>query len=89
VSTYLLIHGAWQGAWRSVWASGNDYGGVRGPNSRYYIEFLRDRAITLKLQQGMQKYSPCQQTFSIDTDHSPFFSAPEQLASILLQIGSS
>jgi pimeloyl-ACP methyl ester carboxylesterase len=56
---------------------------------RYYIECLRDRAITLKLQQDMQKHSPCRQTFSIDTDHSPFFSAPEQLASILLQIGSS
>jgi hypothetical protein len=56
---------------------------------RYYIECLRDRTITLKLQQDMQKHSPCRQTFSIDTDHSPFFSAPEQLASILLRIGSS
>ncbi len=55
---------------------------------RYYIECVRDRAITLKLQQEMQRQSPCRQTFSIDTDHSPFFSAPEQLADILSQIGS-
>jgi pimeloyl-ACP methyl ester carboxylesterase len=53
---------------------------------RYYIECERDRALTPKLQREMQKSSPCQKTFSIDTDHSPFFSAPEQLADILLAI---
>jgi hypothetical protein len=56
---------------------------------RYYIECARDRAITLKLQREMQKASPCRQAFSIDTDHSPFFSAPEQLADILSRIGSA
>ena len=56
---------------------------------RYYIECERDRAITLELQREMQKHSPCRQTFSIDTDHSPFFSAPGQLADILLRIGSA
>ena len=55
---------------------------------RYYIECARDRAITLKLQREMQKQSPCRQTFSIDTDHSPFFSAPEQLVDILSRSGS-
>jgi pimeloyl-ACP methyl ester carboxylesterase len=55
---------------------------------RYYIECLRDRAITLKLQREMQKHGACRQIFSMDTDHSPFFSAPEQLAGILSQIGS-
>ncbi len=54
---------------------------------RYYIECDRDRAITIQLQREMQKHSPCRQTFSIDTDHSPFLSAPEQLADILLRIG--
>ena len=55
---------------------------------RYYIECDRDRAITLKLQREMQKHSPCRQTFSLDTDHSPFFSAAKQLAVLLLRIGS-
>jgi pimeloyl-ACP methyl ester carboxylesterase len=53
---------------------------------RYYIECARDRAITIKLQRAMQQASPCRQTFSIDTDHSPFFSAPQQLADILDRI---
>ncbi len=55
---------------------------------RYYIECSHDRALTPKLQREMQKHSPCQKTFSIDTDHSPFLSAPEKVADILLQIGS-
>jgi pimeloyl-ACP methyl ester carboxylesterase len=54
---------------------------------RYYIECARDRAITLKLQRAMQQASPCARTYSIDTDHSPFFSAPERLADIFDQIG--
>lgn len=59
-----------------------------GQIPRYYIECLRDRALTLTLQREMQKHSPCQQTFSIDTDHSPFLSTPEKLADILSQIGN-
>jgi pimeloyl-ACP methyl ester carboxylesterase len=55
---------------------------------RYYIECVRDRALTLSTQQEMQKHSPCRQTFSIDTDHSPFLSTPEQLADTLSRIGS-
>jgi pimeloyl-ACP methyl ester carboxylesterase len=55
---------------------------------RYYIECERDRAITPTLQREMQKHSPCRQTFSIDTDHSPFLSAPEQLADILSRIAT-
>ena len=55
---------------------------------RFYIECARDRAITLNLQRAMQEESPCRRTFSIDTDHSPFFSAPGQLADILIQIAN-
>jgi pimeloyl-ACP methyl ester carboxylesterase len=53
---------------------------------RYYIECARDRAINLPLQKAMHAASPCRKVFSIDTDHSPFFSAPEELAGILLEI---
>ena len=59
-----------------------------GQIPRYYIECDRDRALTLTLQREMQKHSPCRQTFSIDTDHSPFLSTPEKLADILLQVGN-
>ena len=57
-----------------------------GQIPRYYIECDRDRAVTLKLQREMQKHSPCRETFSIDTDHSPFLSTPEYLVDILLRI---
>jgi pimeloyl-ACP methyl ester carboxylesterase len=59
-----------------------------GRKPRYYIECTRDRAITLKTQREMARHSPCRQTFSIDTDHSPFLSEPEQLAGILSQIAN-
>jgi pimeloyl-ACP methyl ester carboxylesterase len=55
---------------------------------RYYIECDRDRAITRKLQRAMEKQSPCRRTFSIDTDHSPFFSNPRDLADIFDQIAT-
>jgi pimeloyl-ACP methyl ester carboxylesterase len=55
---------------------------------RYYIECARDRAITVRLQRAMEKESPCRQTFSIDTDHSPFFSAPGDLAAACHQIAA-
>jgi pimeloyl-ACP methyl ester carboxylesterase len=55
---------------------------------RYYVECVRDRAIPLPLQQAMHRNSPCRKVFTIDTDHSPFFSAPEELAGILMEIGA-
>jgi pimeloyl-ACP methyl ester carboxylesterase len=59
-----------------------------GQIPRYYIECVRDRSLSFRLQQEMQKHSPCRQTFSIDTDHSPFLSTPDKLADILSQIGT-
>lgn len=56
---------------------------------RYYIECTEDRAITLGLQRKMQENCPCKETFTISTDHSPFFSAPEMLAEILARIGDA
>jgi pimeloyl-ACP methyl ester carboxylesterase len=58
-----------------------------GSIPRYYIECAQDRAINLPLQQAMHAASPCRKVFSIDTDHSPFFSAPEELSGILMEIG--
>jgi pimeloyl-ACP methyl ester carboxylesterase len=50
---------------------------------RIYIECLRDRAITPPLQKQMQAALPCKQVLSIDTDHSPFFSRPDELVAHL------
>lgn len=49
---------------------------------RTYIECLQDRAVSLKLQREMQSATPCE-VISMDTSHSPFFSAPNELARYL------
>jgi len=59
-----------------------NYGRVR----RVYIETLRDRAIPNATQKQMYSRLPCEKVFSLDTDHSPFFSAPTQLAEQLAAI---
>jgi pimeloyl-ACP methyl ester carboxylesterase len=53
---------------------------------RTYIECRRDRAVSLSEQRRMQSAMPCQQVISMDTDHSPFFSAPDELTAHLLTL---
>ena len=50
---------------------------------RVYIECLHDKVIPLALQRQMHSKLPCQKVVSIDSDHSPFFSAPQKLTEIL------
>ena len=47
---------------------------------RVYIETLQDRAVSPSFQKEMYDRVPCQNVVSTDTSHSPFFSAPEELA---------
>ncbi len=49
-----------------------------------YIECLQDKAIHIEDQRRMNRV--CDNVFSINTDHSPFFSAPEELMEILESI---
>lgn len=58
-----------------------NFGRVR----RIYIECLRDRAVPLSLQRRMQNALPCEEVRAIDADHSPFFSAPDELTAQLLR----
>ncbi len=53
---------------------------------RVYIECLQDRAISPSVQTKMYTASPCQKVISMDTSHSPFFSAPEALAGHLASL---
>ncbi len=53
---------------------------------RYYVTCLRDQAITPKSQKAMYTANPCKEVFTIDTDHSPFLSRPEELVEHLLTI---
>lgn len=53
---------------------------------RYYIECLRDKALLPAVQKNMYTALPCKKVQSIDTDHSPFFSRPEELVACLLEL---
>jgi pimeloyl-ACP methyl ester carboxylesterase len=53
---------------------------------RMYIECTEDRAITIGLQRAMQAELPCRQVITMATSHSPFLSAPRELAEHLLAL---
>jgi pimeloyl-ACP methyl ester carboxylesterase len=57
-----------------------------GSVPRIYIECTRDRAIGIEKQRVMHALRPCEQVFTLDTDHSPFLSTPRELADCLLAI---
>lgn len=50
---------------------------------RVYIECLRDKAVAPSLQRQMYTALPCRQVLTLDTDHSPFFSRPDELTALL------
>ncbi len=56
-----------------------------GRPPRHYIECLQDRAVPLSLQREMHEPLGFE-VHRLDTAHSPFLSAPESLASLLLQV---
>lgn len=47
---------------------------------RVYIECLKDQALVPERQREMYANLPCRRVISMDTGHSPFLSAPEELA---------
>lgn len=55
---------------------------------RVYIECTEDRAIAPPLQRLMVAEMPCREVIPMDTDHSPFYSAPDLLAAHLLAIAA-
>jgi pimeloyl-ACP methyl ester carboxylesterase len=53
---------------------------------RYYVKTGNDKAITPSAQQRMIQNQPCTHVYSMESDHSPFFSHPHQLNAILQRI---
>ncbi|QIN78558.1 alpha/beta fold hydrolase [Rubrobacter marinus] len=53
---------------------------------RAYVECVGDRAIGISAQRGMREKLPCETVVSMGTSHSPFFSAPEELAGHLVAL---
>ena len=55
-----------------------------GSLPRTYIKTLRDKAVPTELQEAMLAQTPGTSVVELDTDHSPFYSNPEELVQILL-----
>ena len=53
---------------------------------RAYIECLDDQVLPITSQRRLQDELPCDPVIAIDTDHSPFFSAVDELADALSTI---
>lgn len=53
---------------------------------RVYIECLRDNVIKPSVQKNMYTAMPCKKVYTINTSHSPFLSAPAELARILGEV---
>jgi pimeloyl-ACP methyl ester carboxylesterase len=51
-----------------------------------YIECTRDRAIGIARQRQFASYLKSPKKFSLDCDHSPFFSLPDRLTECLLKL---
>ena len=59
-----------------------------GRAPRVYIECLRDRTISPPMQKMMYTATPCETILSMETSHSPFFSAPQELVRLLTSLKS-
>ncbi len=62
--------------------SEDNYGRVR----RCYIECTRDQALTWPMQQKMLHNARLDALLTLETDHSPFYSCPEQLVECLVRL---
>jgi pimeloyl-ACP methyl ester carboxylesterase len=60
-----------------------NFGRVR----KVYIECLEDKAVTPAQQRIMYTLTPCDRIISMNASHSPFLSAPRELADHLVSIG--
>ena len=62
--------------------SENNFGQI----PRVYIECLGDKAINPSVQKAMHMALPCEKVITMNTSHSPFLSAPEELSRHLLEM---
>jgi pimeloyl-ACP methyl ester carboxylesterase len=58
--------------------------GRLGSLPRTYVETLHDRTIPISSQRRMQDLSPGARVVTLDADHSPYLSAPDDLAAALI-----
>jgi len=56
---------------------------------RVYIETLQDRSVFNELQKRMYTETPCEHLYTLDTDHAPQLSAPDELAALLQKVAGA
>lgn len=81
----LLSHESIESALAPLQLTDKNYGSV----PRFYIECTEDKAVTPFIQRKMYSETTCEKVFSMKTSHSPFFSKPQELCDIFLEIASS
>jgi len=59
-----------------------------GSVPRTYAQTLKDRALLPEQQARLFARQPCRRVSTLDSSHSPFFSAPDALASLLTDIAA-
>jgi hypothetical protein len=57
-----------------------------GRIARDYIECSQDLVLSLERQKMIQAAAPCDPVVRLNTDHSPFLSAPEDLCHALVKV---
>ncbi len=80
----ILLPESTESAKATLKLTAENYGTV----PRYYIECTEDRAITPWLQEKMLTQMPCLKVYKIASSHSPFFSMPNKLTDIILEIST-
>lgn len=85
----LLLRPAPCLAFKTARFDGPAEGGGMERVPRVYIKTLQDRVLKSEQQEAMIKRWPPNSVFCLDTDHSPFFSAPRALYRMLLNATSN
>ena len=57
-----------------------------GQVPRVYIETLQDASVFIELQRRMHGETPCARIFTLNTDHAPQLSAPDNVAKLFCTI---
>ena len=78
----LLSHEPVESGITALQLSDEKFGSVR----RFYIECTEDKAVTPFIQQMMYKETLCEKVYQIPTSHSPFFSQPQMLSNLFVEI---
>jgi pimeloyl-ACP methyl ester carboxylesterase len=82
MARYILSHEPVESGITPLNLSTENYGSV----PRFYIECTEDRAVTPYIQKLMYEETPCEKVYSLPSSHSPFFSMPDKLCDIFIDI---